>query len=114
MSPAGKFLNIRQGDRSIEDYSRDFIEMFHWSATEKTCLMVFFWGDLAETFKSRMPYWHLKESLEEYVNQALSLRGSSFRVELAGEPTHSSLGAAIQETSEVLSAVPRTSCPSLG
>ncbi len=114
MGPAGKFLNIRQGERSIEDYARDFVGGARRSATEKTCLMVFFWGGLAEPFKSLMPYWHPEESLEEYINRALYLRGSSFRVELAAEPAHSSLGAAIQETSEVMSAVPRTSCPFLG
>ncbi len=114
MGPAGKFLNIRQGERSIEDYARDFVGRARRSATEKTCLMVFFWGGLAEPFKSLMPYWHPEESLEEYINRALYLRDSSFRVELAAEPAPSSLGAAIQETSEVMSAVPRTSCPFLG
>ncbi len=53
---------------------------------EKACLMVFFWGGLAEPFKSRMPYWHPEESLEEYINLALNLRCSAFRVELAVEP----------------------------
>ncbi len=48
--------------------------------------MVFFWGGLAEPFKSRMPYWHPEESLEKYVNLALHLSGSAFRVEIATEP----------------------------
>ncbi len=59
----------------------------HQSATEKACLMVFFWGGLAEPFKSRMPYWHPEESLLEYINLALNLSGSAFRVEWAAEPT---------------------------
>ncbi len=61
-----------------------------------------------------MPYWHPEKSLEEYVNRALYLRGSSLKVELAAEPAHSSLGAVIQETAEAMSVVPRASCPSLG
>ncbi len=39
MGPAGKFLDIRQGDRSIEDYAGDFVGMARQSATEKSCLM---------------------------------------------------------------------------
>ncbi len=86
MGPAGKFLDIRQGDRSIEDYAKDFMGMACQSATEKTCLMVIFWGGLADPFKSMMPYWAPEESLEEHVNLALRLSGSAFRVELAAEP----------------------------
>ncbi len=44
------------------------------------------WGGLVKPFKSRMPYWHPEESLEDYVNLALRLSGSAFRVELAAEP----------------------------
>ncbi|KAF4112101.1 hypothetical protein G5714_006896 [Onychostoma macrolepis] len=86
MGPAGKFLDIRQGDRSIEDYAGDFVRMARQSATEKTCLMVIFWGGLADPFKSLMPYWAPEESLEDYINLALQLSGSAFRVELAAEP----------------------------
>ncbi len=69
MGPAGKFLNVQQGDRNIEDYARDFVGVARQWATEETCLMVFFWGGLAEPFKSLMPYWHPEESLEEYINR---------------------------------------------
>ncbi len=48
--------------------------------------MVFFWGGLAEPFKSRMPYWHPEDSLEGYINLALSLSGSTFRMESTPEP----------------------------
>ncbi|KAF4112097.1 hypothetical protein G5714_006892 [Onychostoma macrolepis] len=51
MGPAGKFLNVRQGDRSIEDYARDFVGVARQSAAERTCLMTFFWGGLAEPFR---------------------------------------------------------------
>ncbi len=34
-----------------------------------------------------MPYWNPEESLEDYINLALHLCGSTFRVELAAEPT---------------------------
>ncbi len=57
----------------------------HW-VTDKTCLLVFFWGGLAKPFKSRMPYWVPEEFLADYINLALSLSGTAFRVELAAEP----------------------------
>ncbi len=63
MGPGRKLLNIFLGDRSMEDYARVFIGVARQSATEKACFMVFFWGGLAELFKSRMPYWHPEESL---------------------------------------------------
>ncbi len=86
MGPAGKLINIRQGDGSIEEYARRFWEVARRSATEKTRLLVFFWGGLAEPFKARMPYWNPEESLEGYLNLALRLSGSAFRVESAAEP----------------------------
>ncbi len=86
MGPAGKLTNIRQGDGSIEEYAGRFWEVARRSATEKTCLLVFFWGGLSEPFKSRMPYWNPEELLQDYVNLALRLSGSAFRVELAAEP----------------------------
>ncbi|KTF93697.1 hypothetical protein cypCar_00002729 [Cyprinus carpio] len=36
MFKAGKFLSVRQGDRCIEDYARDFVGVARQSATEKT------------------------------------------------------------------------------
>ncbi|KAF4112133.1 hypothetical protein G5714_006928 [Onychostoma macrolepis] len=80
-------------------------------ATEKTCLMVIFWGVLADPFKSMMPYWAPEESLEDYINLALHLSGSAFRVELAAEPTQSSPEATIQGASQASSAAPSTSRP---
>ncbi len=86
MGPAGRHVNIRQGDGKIEEYARHFMGVARRSATEKTCLMVIFWGGLAEPFKSWMPSWVPEESLEDYINLALNLSGSAFRVELAAEP----------------------------
>ncbi len=84
--PGRKIPNVHQGDQTIEVYARDFVGVARQSATEEACLMVFFWGGLAEPFKSRMPYWHPEESLEGYVNLALSLSGSTFRMESPQSP----------------------------
>ncbi len=86
MGPGHRILDVHQGDRTIENYARDFVGVARQSATEKACLMVFFWGGLAEPFKSRMPYWHPEDSLEGYINLALSLSGSTFKIESALEP----------------------------
>ncbi|KTG35894.1 hypothetical protein cypCar_00043160 [Cyprinus carpio] len=109
MGPAGKFLSIRQGDWSIGDYARDFVGVARQS--EKTCIIVFFWGGLTEPFKSLMLYWVPEESLEDYINLALHLSGSAFRVDLAVDPAHSSPETAIQGALEVSSAAPSTSHP---
>ncbi len=85
IGPAGRLFNILQGDGKIE-YARHFLGVARRSATEKTCLMVIFWGGLAKPFKSRMHYWVPEESLEDYINLALNLSGSAFRMELAVEP----------------------------
>ncbi len=50
-----------------------------------TCLMIIFWGGLAEPFRSLMPYLVPEEMLEDYIYLALNLSGSAFRVELAAE-----------------------------
>ncbi len=86
MGPGRKIPNVHQGDQTIEVYARDFVGVARQSATEEACLMVFFWGGLAEPFKSRMPYWHPEDSLEGYINLALSLSGSTFRMESTPEP----------------------------
>ncbi|KAF4117035.1 hypothetical protein G5714_001588 [Onychostoma macrolepis] len=57
----------------------------------------------ADPFKSMMPYWAPEESLEDYINLALHLSGSAFRVELAAEPAPE---AAINGASKALSAAP--------
>ncbi len=94
MGPAGRLFNIRQGDGKIEEYARHFLGVVRRSATEKTCLMVNFWGGLAEPFKSRMTYWVPDESLEDYINLAMNLCGLALRVELAVQP------APVQEPTE--------------
>ncbi|XP_026145924.1 uncharacterized protein LOC113120203 [Carassius auratus] len=71
--------------------------------------MVFFWGGLAEPFKSLMPFWHPDETLEDYINLALQLSGSAVRVELAAEPAQGSPKATVQESAEASSAAPSAS-----
>ncbi len=87
MGPGSKILNVHQGDQTIEVYAGVFVGVARQLATEEACLMVFFWGGLAEPFKFRMPYWHPEDSLEGYINLALSLSGSTFRMESTPEPT---------------------------
>ncbi len=79
MSPAGKLPNVRQGDWRIEEYARDFMGVARRSAMEKACLMITFWGGLGEPFRSCMPYWNPEDSLEDYINLALSFKRLSLQ-----------------------------------
>ncbi len=106
MGPAGKLINIRQGEGRIEEYAGRFWEVARRLATEKTCLLVFFWGGLAEPLRARMPYWNPEESLEGYLNLALRLSGSAFRVESAAEPVRDSSQAAASAPKAPEAAVP--------
>ncbi len=103
MGPAGKLINIRQGEGSIEEHAGCFWEVARRSATEKTCLLVFFWGRLAEPLRARMPYWNPEDSLEGYLNLALRLSGSAFRVELAANP--------VRDSSQVAASAPEAAVP---
>ncbi len=51
MGPGRKLFNVRQGDRNLEVYARDFVGVARQSATEEACLMFFWGGGLAESFK---------------------------------------------------------------
>lgn len=42
-------------------------------ATERTWLMVCFWGGPAEPFRSLMPFWPAGENMEDYINLALQV-----------------------------------------
>ncbi len=41
MGPGRKLLNVRQGDRNIEVYARDFVGVVRQSAKKEACLMFF-------------------------------------------------------------------------
>ncbi len=86
------------------------------SSLEETCLTIFLGGGLAEPFKSGMPYWLPGESLEGYVNRALYLKGSSFRVEEVAMPSHTASKVMASAHGSPEAAVPahRDSCPFLG
>ncbi len=53
-----------------------------------------------------MPYWNPEESLEGYLNLALRLSGSAFRVESAAEPVRDSSQAAASAPKAPEAAVP--------
>ncbi len=113
MGPAGKLTNIRQGDGSIEEYAGRFWEVARRSATEKTCLLVFFWGGLSEPFKSRMPYWNPEELLEDYLNLALHLSGSAFRVGSMAASAHLAPEVAASAHKAPEAAVPPHTAPEM-
>ncbi len=86
MGQAGKLFNIRQIDGSIEEYAGHFLGSRSSVGDREDLPPALLLGRLAESFKSRMPYQNPEELLEDYLNLALHLSGSAFRVELAAEP----------------------------
>ncbi len=102
MSLAGKLFNIREGDGSIVEYAGHFWKVAHRTATMKTCLLVFYWGGLAEPFKSLL-YWVPEESL--------NLSGLAFRMELVTVPAHIAPEVAASAHKAPEAAVPSHTAP---
>ncbi|XDV40950.1 hypothetical protein PO909_009926 [Leuciscus waleckii] len=89
MNPAAQIMCLRQGDRSIEEYIMDFVELAHWAFFDELCLMIFFRGGLSEPFSSLMPLHHPSWSMKHYIDMALQLSGSTFSVSLASAESES-------------------------
>ena len=73
-------MRLRQGDRPIEEYVMDFLELARLTGMDEQCLMIFFRGGLSEPLSSFMPLHDPHETLEHYIDLALLLSGSSFTV----------------------------------
>ncbi|ROL50046.1 hypothetical protein DPX16_5805 [Anabarilius grahami] len=85
MNPSAQLIGLRQGDRCIEDYVTDFIELAHLTCFNEECLMIFFRGGLSGPLSAIMPLHDRDGTLEQYIEQALQLSGSSYTVGVAEE-----------------------------
>lgn len=83
MHPVAEIMRLRQGNRPIEDYVTDFLELAYQTPLDEVCLMLFFRGGLSEPLYSSMP--EPNRTLIQYIEWALSMSGSSFAVGLAEE-----------------------------
>ncbi len=86
MSPAGKLPNVRQGDWRIEEYARDFMGVARRVSYGEGLSHDHLLGRPGRALQIRMPYWNPEDSLEDYINLALSLSGSAFRMETESVP----------------------------
>ncbi|KAL0161974.1 hypothetical protein M9458_041370, partial [Cirrhinus mrigala] len=78
MDPASCLFRLRQGNRSIEDYIMDFCGL-------DVALKDIFRHGLNEPIHSYLPGVKIHWSLEQYIDHALLLSGSSFTVGIADE-----------------------------
>ncbi len=85
---------LRQGTRSIEDYVVDFLELAHLTHSDEICLMIFFRGGLSEPLSSIMPLHDPNWTLEKYIDTALQLSGSPFKMGATEELAESAPEAA--------------------
>jgi len=76
MNPSAQLVCLRQGERTIEEYVMDFIELAPLTCFNEECLMIFFRGGLSEPLSSVMPLHDPNGTLEQYIELALQLSGS--------------------------------------
>ncbi len=84
MNPAVfHLLCLRQGDRAIEEYVSDFCGLCNLVDFNDMSLKGIFRNGLKDCLYNLMPDNACSVTLEEYINHALFLAGSSFTVEIA-------------------------------
>ncbi len=54
MDPTFQFLLLKQEDRSLEDYTRDFLDLAHLTHYLDSCLCVFYYVGLNTTTKAKL------------------------------------------------------------
>jgi len=66
MNPSAQLTCLRQGERTIEEYVMDFIELAPLTCFNEECLMIFFCGGLSDPLSSVMPLLDPNGTLEQY------------------------------------------------
>ncbi|KAL0146718.1 hypothetical protein M9458_058058, partial [Cirrhinus mrigala] len=85
MDPASRLFCLHQGNRCIEDYVVDFCELCHLVNFNDVALKDIFRAGLSDPIRSGLPGGKIHWSLEQYIDYALLLVGSSFTVGIADE-----------------------------
>ncbi|KAL0153935.1 hypothetical protein M9458_050758, partial [Cirrhinus mrigala] len=83
MDPASRLFRLRQGNRPIEDYVIDFCELCYLVPFNDVALKDIFRHGLDDLIRSGLPGGKIHWSLEQYIDFALWLAGSSFTVGIA-------------------------------
>ncbi len=89
MNPAvSRLLCLHQGGRAIEEYVADFCELSHCVDFNDFALKDIFRVGLNKPIRLRLPGGKINWSLEQYIDHALLLCGSSYTVGFADEEPH--------------------------
>ncbi|XP_073786110.1 uncharacterized protein isoform X2 [Danio rerio] len=78
-------VRIKQGNRSIERYIKEFLELAPKSSHSDLLLMMFFWGGLLDPVRSQMPLYEEDWNLYRFIEAALLISGSPHSVALKEE-----------------------------
>ncbi len=117
MNPVVDLLSLRQGNRPLEDYMEDFCHLCHVVGFNDVVLKGIFCNGLKDCLKDLMPNSNGSATLEEYIDFALLLSGSSFTVGIADEkpcnpteptaPVYFHIPAVMSGVAHVMSAKPQ-------
>ncbi len=107
MNPEVSLLCLRQGDRAIEDYVADFCELCFQVDFNDVALKGIFRNGLNDFLNYLMPDSKIPVSLEQYIDHALLLSGSSYTVGIADEECHYPTVSATPEPANVMPDTPR-------
>ncbi|KAL0146560.1 hypothetical protein M9458_058191 [Cirrhinus mrigala] len=89
MDPASRLVQLRQGNRHIEQYVMDFCELCHLVDFQDSFLKDIFFFGLNKDISVNMPRHHRHWSLIRYIDYALLMAGSAFTVGVADDkPYH--------------------------
>ncbi len=109
MNPAAQIICLRQEERPIEDYVKDFINLAHLTSLDTVCLMIYFRGGLSEPLSLIMPLHDPHWTLDFYIDLALQLSGSPFTVGIAEEENDTPVVTSTLESRSVMADVPESS-----
>ncbi len=85
MHPAVSLLCLRQGNQVIEGYVKNICELCFQVDFNEICLKSIFRNGLNDFLNYLMPDSNIPVSLEQYVDHALLLSGSTYTVGIAEE-----------------------------
>ncbi|KAI2655281.1 hypothetical protein H4Q32_017648 [Labeo rohita] len=85
MDPASRLIQLRQGNRPIEQYVMGFCELCHLVDFKDSFLKDIFFFGLDKNISHKMPGHHRHWSLVHYIDFALLLSGSAFTVGMADD-----------------------------
>ncbi|KAI2644822.1 Threonylcarbamoyl-AMP synthase [Labeo rohita] len=86
-NPAVLLLLLEQGNRSLEDHTRDFVYLTPLTHYPDSCLCTFYRAGLNTTTKAQLPGEGPRESIANYIEWVLVSSRSSLAAEDDTSPT---------------------------